>query len=142
MGETLSGHRACLKPTGILEDMNTRTLAEQATYPTLDGSDIRSLFNTHNSPTKALSLAEASLPPNSTALMHYHRQATETYFVLSGSGTIEVAEERRAVKAGDAVLILPGQSHRMISSAEGIRFLCCCAPPYSNDDTVLEKSDV
>ena len=142
MGATLSGHHDSQKPTRILKHMNIRTLTEQATNPTLDESDIRSLFNTHNSPTKALSLAEASLPPNSTALRHHHRQATEIYFVLSGSGTVEVAGERRAVKPGDAVLILPGQPHKMISSAEGIRFLCCCAPPYSNDDTVLEKPEV
>jgi mannose-6-phosphate isomerase-like protein (cupin superfamily) len=119
--------------------MNFRTVTEQETHPTIDGSDIRRLFNKHNSPTEALSLAEASLQPYTKALLHHHKQATEIYFVLSGSGEVEVEGELRSVKVGDAVLILPGQSHRMTALGQGIRFLCCCAPPFSVDDTVLDE---
>jgi mannose-6-phosphate isomerase-like protein (cupin superfamily) len=121
--------------------MNFRALDQQVAHPTIDGCAVRSLFNTHNSPVEALSVAEASLPPDSVALLHHHRKTTEIYFVLSGSGTVEVAGEARGIKAGDAVLILPGQAHRMTSSGEGIRFLCCCAPPFSREDTVLSDSN-
>jgi mannose-6-phosphate isomerase-like protein (cupin superfamily) len=118
--------------------MNLKNVAEQQTHPTVDGSAIRSLFNTNNSPVKSLSVAEASLPPNSGALLHHHVLTTEIYFVLEGSGSVEVAGQSKSVKVGDAVLILPSQPHRMISGKYGIRFLCCCSPPFSREDTVLD----
>lgn len=118
--------------------MNLKNVAEQQVHSTVDGSAIRSLFNTHNSPVEALSVAEASLRPNSEALRHHHVRTTEIYFVLEGSGVVEVAGESKSVKVGDAVLILPGQSHRMVSGKDGIRFLCSSSPPFSREDTVLD----
>jgi mannose-6-phosphate isomerase-like protein (cupin superfamily) len=41
------------------------------------------------------------------------------------------------VGPGDAVLIAPGAWHQ-ITAREPLRFLCCCAPPYSHDDTFFE----
>ena len=37
----------------------------------------------------------------------------------------------------DAVLIAAGAWHQL-RAEEGMRFLCCCAPPYSHDDTYFE----
>ena len=38
----------------------------------------------------------------------------------------------------DAILIPPGTSHAMANTGEkNLVFLCCCAPPYSHEDTVL-----
>ena len=45
--------------------------------------------------------------------------------------------ESRAVGPGDAILIPPGAWHT-ICAVEPLRFLCCCAPPYSHDDTWFE----
>jgi mannose-6-phosphate isomerase-like protein (cupin superfamily) len=42
------------------------------------------------------------------------------------------------VEAGDAVVIPPGIRHKLWNSgADPLVLLCCSAPPYSNDDTVL-----
>jgi len=45
------------------------------------------------------------------------------------------------VGPGDAVLIPPGAVHpiRADEDMDGeLRFLCCCAPAYSDEDTVKE----
>jgi mannose-6-phosphate isomerase-like protein (cupin superfamily) len=42
---------------------------------------------------------------------HYHRQMTELYYVLSGSGTITLDGETYPVQSGDIALIRPGVRH-------------------------------
>ena len=40
--------------------------------------------------------------------------------------------------AGDTVLIAPGVRHRLVNpGAEPLVLLCCCSPPYSDEDTEL-----
>jgi quercetin dioxygenase-like cupin family protein len=48
---------------------------------------------------------------------------------------MEVEGDSREVGAGDAVLIPSGAWHEITAGPHGARFLCCCAPPYSDDDT-------
>ena len=48
---------------------------------------------------------------------------------------MEVEGERREVGPEDAVLIPAGAWHQIRAGQEGARFLCCCAPPYSDSDT-------
>jgi mannose-6-phosphate isomerase-like protein (cupin superfamily) len=47
--------------------------------------------------------------------------------------------EQREVGPGDGILIPPGTRHTICNiGAAPLVFLCCCAPPYSHEDTVLE----
>jgi quercetin dioxygenase-like cupin family protein len=102
-------------------------------FTTKDGSTIRELMHTG-----AQSLAEATLGPGQSTQRHYHRVSEELYSVLEGAGALELDGERRALAAGDTVLIPPGAWHELVAGREGARFLCCCAPPYSHDDTYFE----
>src|SRR3990170_1461520 len=43
---------------------------------------------------------------------HYHKRITEIYYVLEGSGTLEVGDEEIALTPGMTVLIEPGVPHR------------------------------
>ena len=99
-------------------------------FVTKDGSTIREL---HHTP--AQSLAEASLEPGAATRRHYHARSEEIYLVVEGSGDLEVAGETRAVASGDAVLIPVGIWHELKAHADGVRLLCCCVPPYSDEDT-------
>jgi mannose-6-phosphate isomerase-like protein (cupin superfamily) len=101
-------------------------------FTTADGSTIRELWHT-----EAQSLAEASLDVGQATTRHYHAASEEIYFVLEGRGRMELDGEVREVGPGDAVLIPPGARHQ-ITAGEELRFLCCCAPPYSDDDTFFE----
>jgi quercetin dioxygenase-like cupin family protein len=109
-----------------------QALASVEAFTTKDGSTIRELHHT-----SAQSLAEATLPPGSTTQRHYHALTEEIYFVLEGEGEMELDGEWRHIVPGDAVLIAPGAWHSTIAATE-LRFLCCCAPPYSHDDTYFE----
>ena len=85
------------------------------------------------------SLAEATLEPDEATQRHYHRATEEIYFVLKGSGRMEVDGETRMVRPGDAVLIPAGAWHTLENNGTSeLRILCCCAPPYSDADTFFE----
>ena len=109
--------------------MNVTSLATATPFTTKDGSTIREL---HHSGLQ--SLAEATLTAGGSTQRHYHRASEEIYFLLEGEGTLELDGESRRVVAGDAILIAPGAWHQIVAVSE-LRFLCCCAPPYSHDDT-------
>jgi len=100
-------------------------------FTTADGSTIRELWHTD-----AQSLAEASLEVGQATARHYHAASEEIYFVLKGSGTLEVDGETRTVRPGDAVLIPPGAWHTLENTGTSeLRILCACSPPYSHEDT-------
>lgn len=109
-----------------------------APYTTADGSTIRELLNAANSPLAQQSLAEATLAPGQTTARHTHPKSEEIYYILSGCGTMFIGELRREVGAGDAIAIASGAAHCIENDGEDeLRFLCCCAPAYSHQDTVL-----
>ena len=42
------------------------------------------------------------------------------------------------MRAGDCVVIAPGAVHKLCNpGTEPLVLLCCCAPAYSHEDTVL-----
>jgi mannose-6-phosphate isomerase-like protein (cupin superfamily) len=111
--------------------MDVASLARAEPFTTKDGSTIRELHHT-----EAQSLAEATLEPDEATQRHYHRATEEIYFVLKGSGDMEVDGEHRRIAVGDAVLIPPGAWHQLHNNGTSeLRILCCCAPPYSHEDT-------
>jgi mannose-6-phosphate isomerase-like protein (cupin superfamily) len=117
--------------------MIVQALDQQVPFTTRDGSTIRSILDRANAPVERQSLAEATLPANAATQRHYHRLSEEFYFVLEGSGEMELDGETRLVHPGDAVLIPAGSWHTIIALSP-LRMLCCCAPPYSHEDTYLE----
>ena len=117
--------------------MTLRRIAEQVPFTTKDGSTIRSILDLSNAPVRNQSLAEATVPSGVATERHYHRVSEEFYFVLEGRGLMEVDGVEREVGPGDGVLIPAGAWHR-ITGIEGLRFLCCCAPPYAHEDTYFE----
>ncbi len=119
--------------------MTIRPLSEQIPFTTKDGSTIRSILDAANAPVANQSLAEATLPESGATERHYHRLSEEFYFILDGSGTMEINGESKPVKSGDAILIPPGAWHQITANAQSpLKLLCCCAPPYSHDDTYFE----
>jgi quercetin dioxygenase-like cupin family protein len=116
--------------------VEVRSHSEAEPFTTRDGSTIRELLGL---PTSTLvrnqSLAEATLAPGQATERHYHAESEEIYYVLDGSGTMELDGEEREVAPGDAILIPPGARHTITAGPDGARFLCCCAPPYRHEDT-------
>jgi mannose-6-phosphate isomerase-like protein (cupin superfamily) len=64
--------------------------------------------------------------------------AEELYFFSAGRGRMTLGDVERDVTAGDCVVIPPGEIHTLVNTGdEPLVLLCCCAPAYSDEDTVL-----
>jgi mannose-6-phosphate isomerase-like protein (cupin superfamily) len=114
-----------------------RSLSQQPPFTTKDGSTIRSILDRANAPVGNQSLAEACIPVGGATQRHYHKLSEEFYFILEGTGKMEIDGEWQEVAPGDAILIPPGAWHTIVARS-ALRFLCCCAPPYSHEDTYFE----
>lgn len=109
-------------------------------FITADGSQIRELIHPNFSHAQNQSLAEATLAPGCATTEHYHPRAEEIYYILHGSARLRLNEDVRDLRPGDAVLIPAGARHKIWNTGPGkLRFLCCCAPAYSGEDTVLTE---
>ena len=62
--------------------------------------------------------ARITLEPGETNNMHTHRDAEQVYFVLRGWGTVQVGDERRTVKAGDAIFLPVGVPHGFFNTGD------------------------
>ena len=121
--------------------MHVANLAELESFITLDGSSIRELAGPSWTPAREQSLAEATVPVGGATAAHYHRTIEELYYIVAGTGTMRLGEEERGVKGGDCIVIPPGAEHKLTNTGvDPLVLLCCCAPPYSDEDTVLTES--
>ncbi len=118
--------------------MEKANLEELESFTTLDGSSIRELAGPAWTKARNQSLAEASVPPGGETAEHYHPKAEEVYYFTAGSGRMRLGEDEADIRAGDCVVIPPGMPHKLWNhSDEPLVLLCCCAPAYSHDDTVM-----
>ncbi len=122
--------------------MDVSRLSTASPFTTKDGSEIRELVHPTWTAAHNQSLAEATVPPGGATTAHYHPRSEELYFFTHGAGRMRLGEEEREVAAGDCVVIPPGVPHKLLNPGpEPLRVLCCCAPAYSHDDTVLTEPE-
>jgi len=129
----------------ILQMMDLININGVEPFITKDGSEIRELLAYRNSCIKNQSLAEARLPVGSATDRHYHPKSEEIYFITHGNGRMEIEGEVQEVKIGDSIAIPPGKAHKIWNTGKDVlRFLCCCAPCYEHEDTIIleEKETV
>ena len=118
--------------------MEKANLGQLESFITADGSAIRELAGPAWTRARHQSLAEATVQPGGETAEHYHPQAEELYYFVAGEGRMRLGEDEAAVGPGDCVVIPPGTPHKLWNPGPGrLVLLCCCAPGYSDDDTVM-----
>ena len=120
--------------------MDVQNIDRVPAFTTKDGSEIRELLAHRNSCIRNQTLAEARLPPGAATTPHHHVKTEEIYYILVGHGWMQVGDDGRKVGPGDAIAIPPGALHQITNTgSEELKFLCCCAPGYEHEDTVLAE---
>ena len=118
--------------------MDIQNIDRVESFITKDGSEIRELLAHRNSCIRNQTLAEARLPVGRATTPHRHVKTEEIYYILVGEGVMRVDAETRSVTVGDAIAIPPGAVHQITNTGhDELKLLCCCAPGYEHEDTVL-----
>lgn len=113
-------------------------LEQRESFITADGSSIRELVGLPSGNASQQSVAEATVPPGGQTVEHFHRATEEVYLFTQGEGRMRLGDEETEVRAGDTVVIPPGVKHKLWNAGpDPLVLLCCCAPPYRDEDTVL-----
>ena len=120
--------------------MQIGRLDQAEPFTTKDGSTIREVAGRVSLPTANGSLAEATVPAGGSTDQHFHRVSEEIYLFTQGSGRMRLGEEEAEVRAGDTVVIPPGVEHKLWAAPDhDLKLLCCCAPAYLHEDTVITE---
>ena len=68
---------------------------------------------------------------------HYHRLTSEVYYILSGTGKVELDGAWHDVSPGSVVNIPAGTQHRIVSE-KGLKTVVVAVPPFDDRDEYVE----
>jgi mannose-6-phosphate isomerase-like protein (cupin superfamily) len=86
------------------------------------------------------SIAHAVLNPGRASLPHRLKESSEVYYILEGSGVINVEGEEAEVRKGQAVFIPPGSwQHIRNSGSTDLEFLAIVHPFWKKEDEEVEE---
>lgn len=69
------------------------------------------------------------------ATKHYHARCTELYYILEGTGTLELGDVAVAVEPG-MLIVIPAMVPHRLHSAEGVRTMVMGLPAWDPEDEV------
>lgn len=67
------------------------------------------------------------------SVLHYHRETTEVYYILEGSGKMELNGDWVPLEPGTAIWIEPGTRHRLVSEL-GVKAIVFSLPAFRDAD--------
>ncbi|MFX3623635.1 MAG: cupin domain-containing protein [Ectobacillus sp.] len=89
---------------------------------------------------KELSVIHERMPVNTSEVRHFHSQARQFFFILSGTATIEVNGERIILNPQEGVEIAPLTPHQMINdSNKDVEFLVISQSTSKSDRILTEE---
>ena len=87
------------------------------------------LMNNNN-----LSVIQERMPANTTEKLHYHSKAQQFFYILKGTATFIIENEKHVVQQNQGIQILANSRHKIINETESdIEFLVISNPATNND---------
>ncbi len=88
------------------------------------------------STSKEITVAERQLSPGVKEIRHYHRKSWQFFYVLSGSGTMWIADDKIELSRNESIEVDAMRPHQFINTGEvPLRYLVI-SMPNSYDDRV------
>ncbi|WP_338868240.1 cupin domain-containing protein [Spirosoma sp. SC4-14] len=86
----------------------------------------------------SLSIIQERMLPGTSEIKHYHQQARQFFFVLSGEATMEIGNEKVVLKTHEGIEIPPRVAHQMRNdSAADVLFIVTSTPKSHGDRIVV-----
>ena len=84
--------------------------------------------------TPDLTIIQERMPPGTAEVRHYHQQARQFFFVLSGEAIMEMAGRRETIQAGQGMEVPPGVPHQIFNQSQNdVEFLVISQPTTQGD---------
>ena len=81
-----------------------------------------------------LSVKQERMPAGSSEELHLHKKSQQFFFILKGTATFEIDNERLEVKEQEGITIKPGIAHRIMNyTAEDLEFILSTQPSAQQD---------
>jgi mannose-6-phosphate isomerase-like protein (cupin superfamily) len=89
--------------------------------------------------TDGLSVKQESMPSGTREKLHFHTNAQQFFFILKGSATFYLDNEKRIVTEQKGLLVQPKTKHFIANETnEQLDFLVISQPTTNNDRTTIE----
>lgn len=87
--------------------------------------------------TERHSIAHVVIPPGKSSRVHFHPEAEESYYMISGQARFVLDGESTIIGPGHTVLIPPNKSHQIINiGSEDLEFLAICVPAWEPANSI------
>lgn len=118
--------------------MLVRKLEDCEEFIAGDGTQLRELLHPDKQPLELrYSLAHAVVPVGQTSIPHA-LTTSEVYYILSGTGEMQIDEESQRVEPGDAVYIPPGAKQFIRNCGQApLVFICIVDPAWRKEDETI-----
>jgi mannose-6-phosphate isomerase-like protein (cupin superfamily) len=84
----------------------------------------------------SLSVIQERMPPGTTEQLHYHANAQQVFYILSGTATFEVGDKIEIVNAGQSLHIPKNTKHSISNNATDDLHFLVISEPKSHGDRV------
>jgi mannose-6-phosphate isomerase-like protein (cupin superfamily) len=89
-----------------------------------------------------LSVIQERMPPGAAEVMHYHQQARQFFFILSGTATFEIEGREETFGPQQGIEVPPSTPHCIRNAAQtDLEFLVISQPPSHGDRINLQFSN-
>ena len=72
------------------------------------------------------------------SVRHYHRETTEVYYVLSGTGRMELNGEWVEISPGSVIRIDAGTRHRLVADGGEVKTIVVATPAFNPADEYFD----
>ncbi|KAH6994976.1 RmlC-like cupin domain-containing protein [Ilyonectria destructans] len=121
----------------IIDTLSPKNPPESFPEPSFGNTTWHTLLSSPATPTDAMSAGVAVCPPNGTLALHRHKQS-EIYYILSGTGEIEIDGTRTRVSQG-MVLWIPGDAEHGVFCNEDDELKWLYVFPEGNFEHVIYR---
>ena len=108
--------------------------AASGTLPVPGGRSVfRILLDEQSVGAKQFALLVNEFDPGLTSTAHKHDAEEHAFYVISGTGIMNIEGEKISVAPGDAVFVPPGKMHQISSTGDApLKYVVLYSPPGPN----------
>jgi mannose-6-phosphate isomerase-like protein (cupin superfamily) len=119
-------------------DMHIRKKGDVTAFASDHGETIWEISGRAVGGTTQHSVAHVTIDPGKGSLLHFHPNAEESFYILSGAAKMVIDGESRQLGPGQLVAIPAGRAHQILNAGEcPLEFLAICVPAWRPEDSVF-----